>query len=57
VVDGRAGDAEEIAELGGAVLACSVQLDEVHFLPRVELGLLAVQATLGLGDAHPFACA
>jgi hypothetical protein len=38
------------------VLAGLVQFDEVGFLARVELGLLAAQAALGLGDAHAFAC-
>jgi hypothetical protein len=54
-VYGRALDAEEVAELGGAVLAGTVQGDEVRFLAGVELGLLAAQVALGFGDAHSFA--
>jgi hypothetical protein len=45
-VDGGAGDAEEFGQLGGRVLAGSVQLDQVRFLLRLELGLLAAQAAL-----------
>src|SRR5882762_3710980 len=42
-VDGRAGHAEQIAKLGGGVLAAVQQLDQMGFLARVELGLLAAQ--------------
>lgn len=34
--DGRARDDEEVADLGGAVLAGAVQADEVDLLARVE---------------------
>jgi len=40
-VDGGPGHAEQVAEFGGAVLTAVQQLDQVRFLPRVELGLLA----------------
>jgi hypothetical protein len=40
-VDGGPGDAEQVAEFGGAVLPGAVQSDQVGFLSRVELGLLA----------------
>ncbi len=54
-VHGRAGDAEELGELGAGVLAGAVQFDEVSFLRRRELGLLAAEAALGLGDLHALA--
>ena len=54
-VDGGAADAEEFGDLGGAVLAAVHQGDEVSFLTAVELGLLATQPALGLGDLHALA--
>jgi hypothetical protein len=36
------------------VLAGGHQADQVGFLSRVELGLLAAQPALGLRDPHPF---
>ena len=53
-VDGGAADAEEVGEFGCAVLAGLEQRDKVSFLPGVELGLLATQSSIGLGDFHPF---
>ena len=43
-IDGGASDAEQVAELGGAVFAGAVQRDEVRFLARVELGLPSLEA-------------
>ena len=40
-VDGRSADAEQVGELGGAVLALVDQGDEMCLLARVELRLLA----------------
>ncbi len=37
------------------MLAGAVQREEMGFLPRVELGLLAAKAPLGLGDLHALA--
>ncbi len=54
-VDGGAGDADEVAEFGGAVLAGIVQGDQMCFLPGVELGLLATKPPFGLGDLHALA--
>jgi len=54
-IDRRTRDSEEVAELGGAVFAGSVQRDEVRLLARVELGLFAAQAALGLRDPHALA--
>jgi hypothetical protein len=51
-VHGGPCDAEQVAEFGGAVLTGFRQGDQVCFLARVELGLLAPQPTLGLGDSH-----
>jgi hypothetical protein len=51
-VDGAAGDVEELGELGACVLAGRVH-GEVGLLPRRELGLLATQPALGLGDLLP----
>jgi hypothetical protein len=48
-VDRRASDAEQVAELGGAVFAGPVQGHQVGFLAHAELGLLAPQAALGRG--------
>jgi hypothetical protein len=42
-IDGRAGDAEQIPELGSAVVAGAMQRDEMRLLARVGLGLLAAQ--------------
>jgi len=53
-VDGGAPDTEEVGELGGAVVPCLKQADQVCLLPGVELGLLATQSSLGLGYLHPF---
>ena len=54
-IDGRSGHAEEVAELGDAVLVGVMQRDEMRFLARVELGLLAAQTAFGLGDLHALA--
>ena len=48
-------DSVTVAELEG-VLAAAVQLDEVGFLFRAELALLAAQPALGARDGHAFAC-
>ena len=53
-IDRGAADSEQIGELGGAVLAGGHQADQMGFLSRVELGLLAAQPALGLRDPHPF---
>jgi hypothetical protein len=53
--DRGAADAEEFGNLGGAVLAAVHQRDQVRLLPPVELGLLATQPALGLGDLHALA--
>jgi hypothetical protein len=53
-VHGRPGDAEQVADLGGAVLARLQQRDQMRFLPRVELGLLAPEPAFGLDDANAF---
>lgn len=52
-IHGGAGHAEQVADLGGAVLAAVQELDQVRFLARVELGLLAPQMTLGLATRIP----
>jgi hypothetical protein len=39
------------------VLAGAVERDEVCLMRRGELGLLAAQPALGLGDLHALACA
>jgi len=54
-VDGGAADAEEFGDLGGAVLAAVQQGGVVCFLSAVELGLLAAQPALGLGDLYALA--
>src|SRR5665811_2325953 len=51
-VDGRAGDAEQVGELRGAVLTAIEQGHQVRFLPMIQLGLLVAQSTFGLGDLH-----
>jgi len=51
-VDSGAGHAEQIAEFGCAVFAAAQQFDQVRFLARVELGLLAPQVALGLRHPH-----
>src|ERR1035437_2483261 len=56
-VDGGAGDAEQVGELSGAVLAAIEQSHQVSFLPMVQLGLLATQTPFGLGDLHSLSCA
>ena len=43
------------ASFSACVLAAAVQLEEVLLVARRELGLLAAQAALGLGDLHAFA--
>jgi len=48
-------DAEDFGDLGGAVLAAVQQGDKVCCLLAVELGLLAAQPALGLGDLHALA--
>jgi hypothetical protein len=53
-VHGGAADTEELGDLAGAVLAVH-QRDEASFLTAVELGLLAAQPALGLGDPHALA--
>ncbi len=37
------------------MFSCAVQGDQVRFFVRVELGLLAAEATLGLSDLHALA--
>jgi hypothetical protein len=51
-VDRRAGNGEQLSELGAGVLSRVPQLDEVRLLRGFELGLLAEQSALGLGDLH-----
>jgi len=53
-VDGGAGNREQLGELGAGVFARAPQLHEVRFLRGLELGLLAAQPPLGLGDLHAF---
>src|SRR5664280_1677429 len=53
-IDGRASDPEQVGELSGAVLTTFEESHQVRFLPMIQLGLLAAQAPLGLGDLHPF---
>jgi hypothetical protein len=48
-----AGDAEQVGELSGAVIAAIEQSQQLRFLSWVELGLLAAQTPFGLGDLHP----
>lgn len=50
-----AGDAEEFGDFRAGVPAAVVEGDEVLFLGGGELGLLAAQPALGLGDLHAFA--
>ena len=52
-VDGRSGDAEQVGEFSGAVLAASEKGHQVRFLAMVQLWLLATQTPFGLGDLHP----
>ena len=52
-VNGRAGDAEQVGELSGAVLASMKQSHHVCFLPMVQLGLFTTQTPFGFGDFHP----
>ena len=47
-VDRRAADAEEVCELGGAVVASLEERDQVGLLSGVELGLLAAEPALSL---------
>src|SRR5688500_8192724 len=47
--------AEELGHLGSAVLDAVNERDQVGFVLPVELGLLAPQSTLGLGDLHALA--
>src|SRR4051812_29509827 len=54
-VDGRARHAEEFGEFAAGVLSGVMEGDEVLFLAWCELGLLATEAALGLGDLHAFA--
>ena len=54
-VDAGAGDAEQVGELRGAVLATMKQSHHVCFLPWIEFGLFAAQTPFGLGDLHAFA--
>src|SRR5680860_707101 len=49
------GRRRQVGDLGGAVLAAVHYRDQVGFLTSVELGLLAAQSALGLGDLHAFA--
>src|SRR5664280_596205 len=51
-VDSRAGDAEQVGELSGAVLASMKQSHHVCFLPMVQLWLLTTQTPFGFGDLH-----
>src|SRR4051812_10566498 len=55
-VDSRAADAEQLGDLGGAVLAAVYQRDQVCFLASIELGLLSPQPALGHGDLHALPC-
>jgi hypothetical protein len=52
-VNGGAGDAEQVCELRGAVLATMKQSHQVRFLPLIECGLLTAQTPFGFGDLHP----
>src|SRR5450759_982068 len=52
-VDGRAGDAEQVGELSGAVIAPFEQSHQVRYLSLIELGLLTAQTPFSLGDLHP----
>jgi hypothetical protein len=54
-VDGRAADAEQVGDFGGAVLTAVHRGDQMCFLAAVELGLLAAEPVLGLGDLHALA--
>src|SRR3954447_1350879 len=54
-VDGRARHVEELGEFATGVLSGVVEGDEVFFLARCELGLLATEAALCLRDLHAFA--
>ena len=42
-IDSGAGDAEQIGELSGAVIAALEQSHKVRFLPLIELGLFTAQ--------------
>ena len=52
-VDGGAGDAEQVGELGGAVVALPVEVHQMGFLSGVELGLLTAQLPLALATRMP----
>lgn len=52
-VDRGAADSEELGDLEGAVLAAVHQRDQVRFLFRVELGLLAAQPPFALATFMP----
>ncbi len=53
-VDGGAGDAEQVADFAGGVLAGVEQFDQVRFLPWVQFRLLATQMPFRLRDPHSF---
>jgi hypothetical protein len=48
-------DSEEFGDFRAGVLAAVVEGDEVFFLGLGELGVLAAELALGLGDLHAFA--
>jgi hypothetical protein len=52
-VDGGAGDAEQLGELGGGVFSCAMESDEVRFVPGAEFGLLAAESAFALARAMP----
>src|SRR3712207_2407331 len=54
-VDGGAADAEELSDLGGAVVTAVDQGYQVRFLTTVELRLLPAEAALRLRDPHALA--
>jgi hypothetical protein len=49
------GDAKQFRDFRAGVLSAVVEGDEVFFLGRGELGLLAAELSLGRGDLHAFA--
>ena len=55
-IDSGAGDAEQVSELSGAVIAALEQSDQVRFLLLIEFGLLAAQTPFGFGDLRQHRC-
>lgn len=51
-IHGAPGDPEEFDDLRTGVLTSVVEGDEALFLRGGELGLLAAEPSLGLGDLH-----